>query len=450
LTVSFWFRELGGEPPTRSPLPGPREADVCVVGGGFTGLWTAYELCRAEPGLDVVVLEREYVGFGASGRNGGWVVGELAGSRARRAAEVGRDAVLAQQRAIEATVDEVGAVVEREGIDCDFVKGGSLHLAQSPTELRRLEAEVAEDREWASETELLDAAALAERVRIRGALGARFTPDCARIQPAKLVRGLASAAERAGATIHESTPVRTIEPHVARTDRGDVRARWIVRATEAYGAEWGREVVPVNSAMIVTEPLGADARAEIGWDRAETLLDGAHLYTYLQRTADGRIAIGGRGIPYRFGSRTDREGPLPRQTVEELRRRLVRLFGNAVADAPIADAWHGVLGIARDWAPTVGADPATGIAWAGGYAGEGVAAANLGGRTLCDLLLGRETALTRLPWVRPPARRWEPEPLRWLGIRSVYALLRAADRREQRTGRPSSLAGIADRVAGRG
>jgi glycine/D-amino acid oxidase-like deaminating enzyme len=271
------------------------------------------------------------------------------------------------------------------------------------------------------------------------------------VQPARLARGLADAAERAGATIHERTRVTRIEPGVAHTAAGDVRARVIVRATEAYTAGLPglrRALVPLNSAMIVTEPLDAATWARLRWDRAECLLDGRHRYVYLQRTGDGRIAIGGRGVPYRFGSRTDREGPLPAATARELRERLVELFP-VLADAGIAGGWHGVLGVPRDWTPAVGIDRATGVAWGGGYVGEGVAAANLAGRTLRDLILERDTELTGLPWVSPLARPWEPEPLRFAGVRSVNALFAAADARERRTGRPALAARLAAAVSGR-
>jgi glycine/D-amino acid oxidase-like deaminating enzyme len=454
VSTSFWQSAVAPAPAPRPPLPGAREADVCIVGAGFTGLWTAYELRRADPELDVVVLEAETAGFGASGRNGGWVLGALAGSRERWAKRAGRDAVLALERAIHETVDEVGRVVRAESIDCDFRKGGSLHVAQTPLEMARLRHEVDEDRRWGlrpSDSDLLDARALAARVAVEGALGARYTPHCARVQPARLAQGLAQAAERAGALIHERTRVTRIEPGAAHTAAGAVRARHVVRATEGYTARLPglhRALVPLNSSMIVTAPLDAATWAQIGWDAAETLLDGRRRYVYLQRTADGRIAIGGRGVPYRFGSKTDREGPLDARTVQELRTRLRELFP-AIGDVAVAGAWHGVLGVPRDWAPAVGVDRATGLAWAGGYVGDGVAAANLAGRTLRDLLLGRDTELTRLPWVGPLARPWEPEPLRFAGVRAVHALYRRADRAESRTHRPALAGRAADLLSGR-
>jgi glycine/D-amino acid oxidase-like deaminating enzyme len=439
---SWWWAQLGGLPEPRPPLEGDREADVCIVGAGYTGLWTALELCRADPSLDVVVLEREVAGFGASGRNGGWVLGEVSiGSRMRAAA--GDGAVAELDRAAQQTVDEVGSACAREEIDCDFVKGGSLTVAQTAPQLARLRT--------AARGEMLDAEQAAARVRVAGMRGARFTPHCARVQPAKLVRGLAAAAERRGATIHERTPALALEPHAVRTPNGTVRARWVVRATEGYTAALPglrRTLLPLWSSMIVTEPLDAATWEQIGWDGRETIDDAAHVYCYLQRTADDRIAIGGRGRPYLFGSGTDRANGVPDTTVRHLRARLARLFP-ALRDTPIAHAWAGVFGVSRDWAAAVHCDRQSGMCWAGGYAGEGVAAANLAARTLRDLVLGHDTELTRLPWVAHTAPDWEPEPLRWLAVQAVYGGLRAADAIEDRTGRPSRLAGAAAALSGR-
>jgi glycine/D-amino acid oxidase-like deaminating enzyme len=439
---SWWWADLGGLPAPRPALDGDREADVCIVGAGYTGLWTAYELLRADPSLSVVVLEREVAGFGASGRNGGWVLGEVStGSRQREAA--GEAAVAALERAIQGTVDEVGAACAREGIDCDFVKGGSLTVAQTEPQLARL-------RE-APRGDLLDVDEAAARVRVAGLRGARYAPHCARVQPAKLVRGLAAAVERRGGTIHEGTAALDIAPRSVRTVSGTVRARWVVRATEGYTARLPgleRALLPLSSSMIVTEPLDGATWAQIGWAGCETLDDAAHAYIYAQRTADGRIAIGGRGRPYRFGSGTDRAGEIPDATVRQLRGRLTRLFP-ILRDVRLDGAWTGVFGVARDWAAAVHCDRDSGLCWAGGYAGEGVAAANLAARTLRDLILDRDTELARLPWVGHHARGWEPEPLRWLAVQTVYGAFRAADAIEDRTGRSSWIASAAGALAGR-
>ncbi len=454
MTPSFWLDqlELGSH---RAPLTGTHDADVCIVGGGFTGVWLAYELRRADPSLRVVVLEAETAGFGASGRNGGWVQGEVSGSVEAWRKRGGRDAAVAMARAIRATLPVMGETIERERIDCDWHQGGSLTVAQSELQLAapprgtRARAGVGRGRRrvgarWAPPSSRRGWPSTAALARL-------FTPHCARVQPAKLVTGVAAAAERAGAVIYEGTRVLNVEHGVARAAEGEVRARHVILATEAYTVNLPgrhRMVLPMNSSMIVTEPLPEALWRELRWDGAETMLDGSYLYTYSQRTADGRIAIGGRGVPYRFGSRTDREGPVPAQTVRQLRDRLRSLF-SALGDVPVARAWHGVLGVSRDWCPTVGLNRATGIGFAGGYAGEGVAAAHLAARTMCDLILGRDTELARLPWVGAPPRNWEPEPLRYIGARSVFHLYGEADRREERTGRATKLAAVANLIAGR-
>lgn len=445
---SHWLAEIGPIEP-RAPLDGDRDADVCIVGAGFTGLWTAYELRRAAPDLEVVVLESRYAGFGASGRNGGWILGEIAGPRSRWMDRGGESGARAMGGAIEDAVGEIEAVVEREGIECGLRRGGVLTLACSEPQMRRLRRKL--DESLGERGQLLDAEQAFARVHAASVRGGLYSPHCASVQPAKLVRGLATAVERAGGLLFESTPVTRIEAGVATTPVGRVRAGIVVRATEGYTAQLRglrRTLLPMNSSMIVTEPLEEARWSQIGWARAETVRDGAHRFVYLQRTTDDRIAIGGRGVPYRFGSRTDREVPVPAQTVSELRSRLLALFPS-LCDVDVEAAWHGVLGVARDWMPAVGVDRRRQLAWAGGYVGEGLAAANLAGRTLRDLLLNRDSELTEMPWVRPFTRRWPPEPLRFLGALGVYALYRRADEREMRSDRPSSLGRAADLIAGR-
>ena len=453
--ISFWYRQTGTAPP-RPPLDGDRQADVCIVGGGFTGLWTAYYLKRGRPELDVVVLEREFAGFGASGRNGGWLSDHFAGSREAMARSHGREAVISLQREMQSTVDEVLGVCAAEGIDADLIKPGVLQVARSPAQEARLHERLAADRRWDQGPEdvvALTASELERRLHVSGARAALWSPHCARVQPARLVTGLAAAVERLGVPIHEDTAVCAIEPGVARTDRGDVRAPIVLSCLEGFTASIAsqrRAVLPLNSAIVVTDPLGADRWDQIGWRDAELLGDGAHAYMYAQRTADGRIALGGRGVPYRYGSRTDRWGITQRRTIEQLVQILHAMFP-ATVDVAIDQAWCGVLGVPRDWAPAVALDPSTGIGFAGGYVGSGVAATNLAGRIMRDLVLGRETALTALPWVHGRSRRWEPEPLRWLGAHLVYGLYRSADRRESAGSEAttSPLARLADVVSGR-
>ncbi len=449
--ISFWWQQLG-LPEQRPSLPGSLDADVCIVGGGFTGLWTAYYLKKAQPDARVVVLEQRFAGFGASGRNGGWCVNSITGDREQYLHSHGREAVIGFQQAMNDTVDEVIRVAEAEGIAADIVKGGEFTVAYTPAQAARMRAFYDSEAAWpVTDIELLDAGAARERIAVDGALGATWQPHCAKLHPAKLVRGLAGVVERLGVSIYENTAVTEIAPGRVTTDFGVVRAPAVVRATEGFTANLRgehRTWLPMNSSMIVTEPLPAAAWDEIGWSGGETLGDYANVYMYAQRTADDRIAFGGRGVPYRFGSRVDTDGATQERTIEAL-TALLRRFFPAASGVGIDHAWAGVLGVPRDWAATIGLDRSTGLGWAGGYVGTGVATTNLSGRTLADLILHRDTALTRLPWVGRTVRKWEPEPLRWLGVQAIYAAYRAADRQEE-GGRPTTapIAKVADLISG--
>ncbi|HEY5841438.1 MAG TPA: FAD-dependent oxidoreductase [Mycobacterium sp.] len=448
--VSHWFAEL---PVPRDGLPGDTDADVCVVGAGYTGLWTAYYLKQADPSLRITVLEARFAGFGASGRNGGWLSGLAPGHRALLARQHGRQPVIDWQHALDDAVDEVIAVARREGIDADIVKGGTLDVARNEPQVRRLRAQVEEDRSWGDDdTQILSKDEAAQRVNADGLLLAAFTPHCARVQPAKLARGLADVVERLGVTVYEQTPVTDILPGRAVTARGTVRAPIILRATEGFTTRMPglkRRWLPMNSAMIATDPLPADVWASIGWEGRETLGDTAHGFFYAQRTADDRIAIGGRAMPYRYGSGIDRDGEVGDATISYLTGVLNGLFPQT-RGAGIAHGWCGVLAVPRDWSAGVSLDPLTGLGWAGGYVGHGVTATNLAGQTLADLVLRRDTPLVRMPWVGHHSRTWEPEPLRWLGVRGMYSAYKLADGHEAR-GRASTspIAVVADLIARR-
>jgi glycine/D-amino acid oxidase-like deaminating enzyme len=448
--VSHWFSEL---PSPRAPLPGDRDADVCIVGAGYTGLWTAYYLKTLDPSLRITVLEQRFAGFGASGRNGGWLSGLAPGHRTLLAEQYGRQPVIDWQRALLGAVDEVVDVAAREGIDAGIVKSGTLEVARNLAQVARLRAEAAEEREWGIEgIEMLSKVEATERVRVDGLQQAYFTPHCARIQPAALATGLADVVERLGVTVYEQTTVTDIRPGQAVTDRGVVRAPIVLRATEGFTTKLPglkRRWLPMNSAMIATEPLGDAVWGSIGWEGRETMGDTAHGFFYAQRTVDDRIAIGGRAMPYRFGSGIDRDGAVGDGTVKYLTGVLNRLFPQTRGVA-IAHGWCGVLGVPRDWSAGLALDRGTGLGWAGGYVGHGVTATNLAGQTLADLVLRRDTELVRMPWVGHVSKTWEPEPLRFLGVRGMYLAYKVADWHENR-GRASTspIAVVADKIARR-
>ncbi len=452
--VSFWWSQLGGVRSSRPALPGDRSVDVCIVGAGYTGLWTAYYLKRAQPDLEIAIVEKEFAGYGASGRNGGWLTNSVTGGREQYIEKFGRDSAGHMQSMLNETVAEVIRAAAREGIDADIVSGGEFILAQNPAQQARLVGWATDEQSWPmTDAVLLSAAEARERVNIEPTTGALWHPHAARIHPAKLVAGLARVVEGMGVTIYEQTNASVIESGRVVTDRGVMTASTaVIRATEGFTANLAglhRAWLPMNSSMIATEPLPESAWREIGWTGRDVIGDMAHSYFYAQRTADDRIAIGGRGVPYRFGSRTDSDGSTADSTVDALTTLFRRLFPSA-AHAAIDHAWSGVLGVPRDWSATVGFDEATRVGWAGGYVGTGVTATNLAGRTLADLVLGRDTDETHLPWVNHRVRNWEVEPLRWLAVRGLYSAYRMADTSE-RSGRSttSPIARIADVISGR-
>jgi glycine/D-amino acid oxidase-like deaminating enzyme len=440
--VSLWLETCGDALEPGPSLDGDRRVDVAIVGAGFTGLWTAYYLSESRPDLTIAILEAEIAGFGASGRNGGWCSALFPSSMATLAKAAGREAALAQHAAMRASVDEVIRAAAAEGIDADIAKGGTVTLARTPTQWERAKGSVEDAHAWGqTEYELLDAAAATARVNATSVLGGMYTPDCAAVQPAKLVRGLARVVRERGVRIFEQTPALSIEPHRVVTPRGDVTADYVVRATEGYTASLDgarRAVAPVYSLIVATEPLPAATWDEIGLRERETFTDFRHLIIYGQRTADDRLVFGGRGAPYHFGSRIRPEYDRHDRVHRSLREELVSMFP-VLAGTEFAHRWGGNLGITRDWHASVGLDRDTGVAWAGGYVGDGVSTTNLAGRTLRDLLLGLDSGLTRLPWVGHASRNWEVEPLRWLGVNAGLTAMTLADSEERLTKRESAL-----------
>ncbi len=452
--VSFWYADIGLPQSRRPALDGDTTADVAIIGAGYTGLWTAYYLKKAQPSLNVLVIEKEFAGFGASGRNGGWLMGTFSWNHDRYAADTSRAAVLDMVAALETTVEEVIRVCGAEGIEADILRCDQLSIATHRAHMINLQHQLDDHRKWGDGHRIteLDAAAAAARINVPGALGGFALSGMARIQPAKLVRGLAEAVERLGVRIVEGTTVTEYDSGVVTTDRGQVKAPVILRATEGFTAGikgHKRDWLPLNSAQIATPPLPPEVWTQIGWEGHELFHDFYNSYCYCQRTREGRITVGARGVPYLYGSAMDRNGAPDAKTILRLTEILHRYFPAAIPFG-IDHAWCGVIGVPRDWCATVGLDSATGLGWAGGYVGVGVSTSNLAGQTLADLALGRDTNLTRLPWVNRKVRQWEPEPLRWLGVHTMYRLFGAADFRETvHNTPPSRLAALGNWLTGR-
>ena len=439
-TLSFWHESHPGSLAPRPSLASDVQLDVAIVGAGYTGLWTAYYLKTLEPGIRVAIVEAEVAGYGASGRNGGWCLGTIPGMAGDLDDPAKRDGALRLQRALFDAVDEVGRVCESARIDCHYAKGGSISFATVEAQRLRLREELERWRALGfdeDEVRWLDPAESVRRVGAATNLGGLFLQACAAIHPFRLVRGLAEAVERLGVPVYERSPARSIEGGAVVTAEGRLRADTIVRATEGYS--WrlhghSRGLLPMHSNIVATEPLPERVWKEIGLEGRETFADARHLVIYGQRTADDRIVFGARG-KYFYGSGI-RERLAPGDAEFSTVQGILRSLFPVLRDHEITHRWSGTLAVPRDWRPSVGIDRSRGVAWAGGYVGEGVAAANLAGRTLAELLLLRASERTDLPLVGRPFPRWELEPLRWLGVSVIRRLGAALDAVELR-GRPT-------------
>jgi glycine/D-amino acid oxidase-like deaminating enzyme len=454
--LSLWADTLpAAERVEGSPLDGDLDVDVAIVGAGYTGLWTAWYLRRHDPGLRVAVIERDHVGFGASGRNGGWCSALLPMSLPAIAHRHGDAAARRMQVAMHETVDEVGRFVAERADPAIFHRGGTIDVARSRPQQDRLREEVEVHHQFGftdDDYRWLDAAEATAVMNATAVSGAFFTPHCATVHPMRLAHAVARAATDAGALLYEQTAVTDITAGLLHTERGRVRAEMIVRATEGYTGDLPgerRTMIPFYSSIVATEPLTAETWARIGLQDRPTFADGRRMVIYGQRTADDRLAFGGRGSAYPFASSINRRAEMN----DDIRARLVEILRGlfpVLDEVSITHSWGGVLGVTRDWTCSVRLDRAAGFATAGGYVGDGVSTTNLAGRTLAALITestdDHDRELAGLPWVGHRSRRWEPEPLRWLGVNGGRLLAARADAAEERSGR---LAGVWGRALDR-
>ncbi|WP_419710630.1 NAD(P)/FAD-dependent oxidoreductase [Pseudomonas sp. NFX224] len=427
-TISLWMDQLDEPLLARPALEQDLDIDVAIIGAGYTGLWTAYYLKRQSPELNIAIIEAQTAGFGASGRNGGWLMGNLLGED-RLLADSSPEQRRASYDVLHNIPDEVEIVLEREGIDCDYRKGGALYCAarypEQETSLRQYLDKLYKQGLNESDYRWLSPEQLAQQIRVAKPYGGIYAPHVATIHPAKLVRGLARTVERMGVRIYENSPVTQWQSGSLRTAKASVRSHWVVPAVEGYSVTLpplGRYQLPVQSLIVATEPLSAATWDEIGLSRGQAFSESSRQVTYGQRTADNRLIFGARG-GYQFAGRLRHDFDLTRSEIE-LRRYLFGELFPQLKNVQITHGWGGNLGMSRRFKPHMLCDRASGIALSGGYGGEGVGASNLGGRTLADLILQRDTERVHQPWVIPQRglnalRAWEPEPCRWLGYNAI-------------------------------
>lgn len=452
-TTPFWWDAVQAIV-TRPHLGSDLDVDVAIVGAGYTGLWTAYYLKEHDPSLKVAVLEKHHVGFGASGRNGGWCHAEYPLGIGVLAKEHGKSEAVRFMRALHESVVQVGRVVATEEIDCHFVQGGVLSVARSDVHLERVKEDIDEARHLGfgdDDLRELSGTEARQMLNATGVIGGTWHPHGAALQPALLVHGLAAACERRGVMIYEDSGVEQLAPGRAITRHGTVTAPMVVRATEGFTSDlpgFKRKMVPLYSLMVATEPLSDEMWEEIGLKTRPTFGDFRNLIIYGQRTADGRLAFGGRGAPYYFGSSTAPENDIHDRVHAEIIRSLGELFPR-LADVAITHRWGGALGAPRDWRPSVSIDRAAGTAWGGGYVGDGVNTAHLSGQTLADLILERDTDLVTMPWIQHKWKTWEPEPLRFVGINAGLWMAKAADASELKRGKASRWGAVGNWMRGK-
>ena len=440
----YWHESISSSLVDRSSVNTNLDVDIAIVGAGYSGLWTAYYLKQLQPDARIAVIEANHVGFGASGRNGGWCSGFLPMTLSEIEKQHDRQQAIDMYQQSFATLNEIEEIINLENIDCDYHHGGTIEGATNVVQRDRVITAVKQLHNYGfdeGDSRMLSPHESVAKINIPELLASSYTPHCAVIHPAKLVSGLANAVERKGVKIYENSRVDEIKSRNLKLREASVRAEVVIRATEGFTSQIRRHrrtLAPLYSYMVATEPLTKLQRDEIGWQNRETYHDGRNMIIYVQITRDGRIAFGGRGAPYHFGSQVKPEY----DNHEEIHRQIIssmhKIFP-VTKNLEVTHRWGGPLGVPRNWTPSVNFNQRSGMASLGGYVGDGVAATNLAARTLAHLITGDQHPLTRLAWVNQPSQKWEVEPLRYFGINGLLKLSSGMDRHERETGKVDKL-----------
>ena len=416
--------------------------DVAIIGAGFSGLWSAFHLKQFQPNLKIAIFEKEYVGFGASGRNGGWASAEYPTSSNRLIKENGLESYKNLRAAITKSIDEIGQIAKSNDWQIDYAKGGSLLFARGNAQLSRISKEIDEEHQ------LLNKSQTTELLNIPSALGSVFTPHCAALNPFKLVRALADHLEKLGVMIYEQSSVSEIRDKQVEVNGFNVNCTFSIRATEAFTPrKWmGNRQIPIYSLMVATEPLSNEVIKEIRNTQRATFQEACHLITYAQITGDNRLALGGRGVRYKLFSRLSERSEIDNRMHSALERRAKSWFPQ-IANTKFEYRWGGAVALTRRWQAYLNFDHTTGRAEIGGYVGDGVTLSYLVAKTLAEKMSNVKTA--NLPFIDQRIGRWEPEPIRYLAVNAGFKATVMADYEEKITKRPSLLAAIIDPLINR-
>ncbi len=416
--------------------------DVAIIGAGFSGLWSAFHLKQFQPNLKIAIFEKEYVGFGASGRNGGWASAEYPTSSNRLIKENSLESYKNLRSAITTSIDEIGEIAKSNDWEIDYAKGGSLVFARGSAQLSRISKEIDDEHQ------LLNKSQTTELLNIPSALGSVFTPHCAALNPFKLVRALADHLEKLGVMIYEQSSVSEIRDKQVEVNGFNVNCTFSIRATEAFTPrKWmGNRQIPIYSLMVATEQLSNEVIKEIRNTQRATFQEACHLITYAQITGDNRLALGGRGVRYKLFSRLSERSEIDNRMHSALEKR-ARSWFPQITDAKFEYRWGGAVALTRRWQAYLNFDQATGRAEIGGYVGDGVTLSYLVAKTLAEKMSNIKTA--NLPFIDQGIGRWEPEPIRYLAVNAGFKATVLADYEEKITNRPSLLASIIDPLINR-
>ena len=426
----------------RKSLTSNKTFDVAIIGGGFSGLWSAFHLKQIQPSLSIAIFEQNYVGFGASGRNGGWASAEYPTSSARLIKEHGSQVYQNLRNSLIESIDEIGQIAKTNNWLIEYAKGGSLVFATNNAQLSRISKDIDNEHNFLNSDEVK------QILNVRNIMGGIFTPHCAALNPFKLTRALAEHLEHLGVQIFENSRVEEIYDKKIQVNGFDIDCHISIRATEAFTArKWMKnQQIPIYSLMVATEPLTADQLIQVRNMQRATFQEACHLITYAQITGDNRLAIGGRGVRYKLVSRLSERSEIDNRMHSALERRALRWFPQ-LEGINFEYRWGGPVALTRRWQSYLNFDQSSGRAAIGGYVGDGVTLSYLAGKTLAQKINNIKTL--DLPFVDQKIGRWEPEPIRYLAVNAGFKATVAADIEERITNRPSLIANLVDPLINR-
>ena len=426
----------------RKSLTSNKTFDVAIIGGGFSGLWSAFHLKQIQPSLSIAIFEQNYVGFGASGRNGGWASAEYPTSSARLKKEHGSQVYQNLRNSLIESIDEIGQIAKTNNWLIEYAKGGTLVFATNNAQLSRISKDIDNEHNFLNSDEVK------QLLNVRNIMGGIFTPHCAALNPFKLTRALAEHLEHLGVQIFENSRVEEIYDKEIQVNGFDIDCQISIRATEAFTAhKWMKnQQIPIYSLMVATEPLTADQLIQVGNMQRATFQEACHLITYAQITGDNRLAIGGRGVRYKLFSRLSERSEIDNRMHSALERRALRWFPQ-LKGINFEYRWGGPVALTRRWQSYLHFDQSSGRAAIGGYVGDGVTLSYLAGKTLAQKINNIKTL--DLPFVDQKIGRWEPEPIRYLAVNAGFKATVAADIEERITNRPSLIANLVDPLINR-